>query len=1075
MPVPMLRQRAGLQVVPDDPPAPSTRDRRPVVAIDLGKFGTAYSWKADEHPIPRGVRNLDMEQPREGVMRKSPNSLLVHRERNQVLFGDLAEARFAGGSSPVGSQLFRRFGRQLWLESSWSLDTRVKCSRNRSMVELMEILVYMLNHIRDAALLNLSTAGTPPVTVDGVTWVLTVPASLPEQQRETMRTAAVMSSLVDDGHDDEHLVFCPEAIAACLAFQYNPGQDSLTWNVGDTYLVVDCGGVTVDLHAVGVCDTEKRELSIMHEGTSGPWGAENADKQFESLLQRFVKCAALGASNRVVTTFLNSSAKLRIMQAWETSKVGWKDKNDECWIDLTDLEHYPLEVTIEDMDRARNNENRHGEELVGGHGTYLLVLKPAWMKKAFQESIDMISKALSEQLGKRELQRLTSVVMVGGFSENVLVQEAIRTCVLDKHPLGNVHVLIHTLPSLAIAQGAAHFTSQGKPGSAMREPTPEPATMNMWPDPIGVVDFSLDDTLSGRLDRMTMGIKSQATLETARRSPGAEMKTPGGSTTDQGRGRQVRTNTLPVIEAVVHAAKELAESSKVPGISEVAKLVVLLLSHVEEHRNNVAEARETAEWCSGILHVLTEADRVLRESTVAGCTTLVQKVEDAISELLQLINTYKSKNTFVQVVTSKLFKRRKEQLEAVVKQALSDLNFTMEVHIGTNVNEIGTNVKEIGTNVNAMTDKLNRLGGHMAAMKRHMSTILQDGRTRGAQPGLFEEPQASGAESLAEARRRRRQQIWGDIEIPEKEVHIMDFLGQGGFGEVYMGDYGGKNVAIKVQIYVDHGLNGHCVGRNTSKVGRVSAQMAERASSKQKEFMREVDMMYHLKSPHTVLLHGVITSHRDRLELVMELLEGDLNAYLRNAKEPLPEEVSRRIIGDVCAGMAFLHENETIHCDLKSANVLLDKNDRAKIGDFGTSRTTKNTNYTRLITHTAGHGTNKMTSQWTAPEVLYGEKHSYASDVYSFGVVLWEVMSRKTPWSELANNEAIFNHVKILEQRPAIPTGTPPDIEEDMKSCWAQQPRNRPDFAFLSRRYPFCNDRTTAASGLSLKPTEEAG
>lgn len=37
-------------------------------------------------------------------------------------------------------------------------------------------------------------------------------------------------------------------------------------------------------------------------------------------------------------------------------------------------------------------------------------------------------------------------------------QEAIRTCVLDKHPLGNVRVLIHTLPSLAIAQGAAHFT-----------------------------------------------------------------------------------------------------------------------------------------------------------------------------------------------------------------------------------------------------------------------------------------------------------------------------------------------------------------------------------------------------------------------------------------------------------------------------------------------------------------------------------------------------------------------------------------------------------------------------------------
>ncbi|CAM9569096.1 unnamed protein product [Ectocarpus sp. 8 AP-2014] len=444
-------------------------------------------------------------------------------------------------------------------------------------------------------------------------------------------------------------------------------------------------------------------------------------------------------------------------------------------------------------------------------------------------------------------------------------------------------------------------------------------------------------------------------------------------------------------------------------------------------------------------------------SSTAGAHTLVQKVEDAINDLLQLIHTYMSKNTFVQVVTSKLFKRRKEQLEAVVKQALSDLDFTMGIHMGNNVNEIRSEVSEIGSNVNAVVDVLNRLGSQVADMKRCMSTTLKDGRARYAQPQLFKEPAVSVAESLAEDRRKRRQQKWGEIEIPQEDVHRMDFLGHGGFGEVYSGDYKGKNVAIKI-IYVDHGLNGLCVGDNKRKNDRVSAQMAERASSKQKEFMQEVDMMYHLKSPHTVLLHGVITSHRDRLELVMELLEEDLGTYLLNAKEPLPEEDSRRIIGDICAGMAFLHENHTIHGDLKSANVLLDKSDRAKIGDFGTSRTTKHTNSTRLVTRTAGHGTNKMTSQWTAPEVLYGERNSYASDVYSFGVVLWEVMSRKTPWSELAGNHAVFYRVFTMQQRPAIPTGTPPDIEEDMTRCWAHQHRNRPDLFYLSTRYPLCND-----------------
>lgn len=81
----------------------------------------------------------------------------------------------------------------------------------------------------------------------------------------------------------------------------------------------------------------------------------------------------------------------------------------------------------------------------------------------------------------------------------------------------------------------------------------------------------------------------------------------------QERVRQARTDTFPVVEAIAREAKELAESSKVPGISEVAKLLVKLLDLVEERRNNVVEARETAEWCQGTLHVLTQADRVLRE------------------------------------------------------------------------------------------------------------------------------------------------------------------------------------------------------------------------------------------------------------------------------------------------------------------------------------------------------------------------------------------------------------------------------------------------------------------------------
>lgn len=79
-------------------------------------------------------------------------------------------------------------------------------------------------------------------------------------------------------------------------------------------------------------------------------------------------------------------------------------------------------------------------------------------------------------------------------------------------------------------------------------------------------------------------------------------------------------------------------------------------------------------------------------------------------------------------------------------------------------------------------------------------------------------------------------------------------------------------------------------------------------------------------------VYGAITSRTDRIVLVMELLTGgDLGSLLRHSEEQLPEAQARRIIEDVCAGMAFLHSKDVIHGDLKSANVLLDGEGRVKL------------------------------------------------------------------------------------------------------------------------------------------------
>ena len=116
---------------------------------------------------------------------------------------------------------------------------------------------------------------------------------------------------------------------------------------------------------------------------------------------------------------------------------------------------------------------------------------------------------------------------------------------------------------------------------------------------------------------------------------------------------------------------------------------------------------------------------------------------------------------------------------------------------------------------------------------------------------------------------------------------------------------------------------------------RQGASTAEdKTKSQRTAFLRELHAMIRLRNPNTVNVFGAITSSDERLVLVMELLVGgDLRMLLKNSDRPLPETQARRIIGDVCAGLAFLHSKATIHGDLKSANVLLDGAGRAKVSE----------------------------------------------------------------------------------------------------------------------------------------------
>lgn len=150
---------------------------------------------------------------------------------------------------------------------------------------------------------------------------------------------------------------------------------------------------------------------------------------------------------------------------------------------------------------------------------------------------------------------------------------------------------------------------------------------------------------------------------------------------------------------------------------------------------------------------------------------------------------------------------------------------------------------------------------------------------------------------------------------------------------------------------------------------------------------KEVSILRSVRSPHVVQFLGACQLP-DRFLLVTELMEGGSlwTALQRNRVTWAKRGPSVAL--DVALGLHYLHSRNTLHLDLKSANILLDRHGRAKIADVGVAQIWADT-YVRNVD--AG------TYAWAAPEVLMGERVGPAADVFSFGVLLWELVTGEEP------------------------------------------------------------------------------
>ncbi|XP_044482812.1 receptor protein kinase TMK1-like [Mangifera indica] len=263
-------------------------------------------------------------------------------------------------------------------------------------------------------------------------------------------------------------------------------------------------------------------------------------------------------------------------------------------------------------------------------------------------------------------------------------------------------------------------------------------------------------------------------------------------------------------------------------------------------------------------------------------------------------------------------------------------------------------------------------------------------------------------------------------------------VGRGGFGTVYKGELeDGTKIAVK-----------------RMEAGVITSKAVD-------EFQAEIGVLSKVRHRHLVSLLGHSIEGSERLLVYEYMPQGALSRHLFHWKslklEPLSWMRRLTIALDVARGMEYLHNlaRETfIHRDLKSSNILLDDDFRAKISDFGLVKLAPD-GQKSVVTRLAG------TFGYLAPEYAVMGKITTKVDVFSYGVVLMELLTGLTALDEGRSEESRylaewFWQIKSSKEKlmavidPALEAN-----EETFESiaiiaelaghCTAREPNHRPD------------------------------
>uniref|UniRef100_A0A3Q2Q6Y9 Heat shock 70 kDa protein 12A n=1 Tax=Fundulus heteroclitus TaxID=8078 RepID=A0A3Q2Q6Y9_FUNHE len=411
-----------------------------IIAIDFGTAysGYAFSLTSRQEEVDPHVKVWGEEVGRETP--KTPTCILFDENEQFVSFGYKAMQTYLKKGSDSRRQFFFNCFKMLLYGRTITSNRKIKAANGKEM-KALKVFAEALRFLKEDALKTIEqNTGGNKFTESDFTWVLTIPAIWDHSAKQFMRKAATEAGIVRNGTGN-NLVFALEPEAASVHCRKLPpegfiaekqGGNKLDQSPGTRYIVVDCGGGTIDITVHEVL--EGGDLKELHKASGNDIAGQRVDRKFKEFLRDTFsaevwdeyeeKCPHEVASIMYdFTLFKKHDEDIEIICPLNLGMMAQKKQN---------MEEFFKHVQGASWDEGSINISKQK------------------LRTFFEDNLRSITLSLREILNK--ILNINYILLVGGFAESQILRRHIHDEFID-----DCEILFPFRPQEIIMKGAVEF------------------------------------------------------------------------------------------------------------------------------------------------------------------------------------------------------------------------------------------------------------------------------------------------------------------------------------------------------------------------------------------------------------------------------------------------------------------------------------------------------------------------------------------------------------------------------------------------------------------------------------------